>query len=159
MIEEATSTSAIINDDEITSVHKTTMAVTFIEQIKLLEWKNLLIARRKPFSLLLEIALPLIFVSVLVVIRIFVEKVHFEKQFYEPTSVLNMNNHYHWSSKSRALVLYYPNVSIVEDLVVEASSRLAMHNPGFSPIGRKIEKLRRKIRRNTFSVFKTYIKV
>ncbi len=111
-------------------------------QILILLWKNAILFRRNLFSTFLEIFCPLLLLSILLIMRFFIEKINYTDQNNLPHTVLNfVSEVFQLSLKSqftinrinRNLIVYYPNTTIIEGLVSRAASSIALNNQGFYP--------------------------
>nr|UOU03314.1 ATP-binding cassette subfamily A3-like 1 [Brachionus rubens] len=103
-----------------------------LTQIKILMWKLLITLRRNIIGSMLEILSPYIFVSILIVIRYFIERIKFKTFSYVPTNVLEL--HPMTVQQKRNLILFYPNNEVVRNLVNNAAKLLTLKNPDFLPI-------------------------
>jgi hypothetical protein len=103
------------------------------KQILILIWKNFINSRRNIVGSLLELLCPFIFVSFLLVIRYFIEKIKLTSQFNQPTSVLDVRLGSY--NQSRNVILYHPDTEFVKKLVQNAVDVIVASNPGFKPIG------------------------
>lgn len=102
-------------------------------QILILMWKNMVSTRRNIVGSLLEFVCPVIFISFLLVIRSFIEKLRFTSQFNMPRSILDLR--FGAFNQTRNLVLYYPNTQLVRQLVQDAIVYFGQSNQGFNPVG------------------------
>ena len=105
----------------------------FPKQILILVWKNLLLSRRNLFGTVLEMLCPYLFISFMLVIRSFMERIRLTSQFNMPTSVLDVR--LGSFNQTRNLILYFPNTNFVRRLVDNAVNLIVQNNPGFIPIG------------------------
>ncbi len=101
------------------------------KQIYILTWKICINTKRNIIGLFFEIVCPLVFVSFLLIIRNFIEKIRLTSEFNEPTSVLNV--HLGAFNQTRNIVLFYPNNEFVRTMVENAVGLMMLSNPGFRP--------------------------
>lgn len=88
----------------------------FFRQLKILLWKNSLLFQRKKLATLSEILLALSFISMLLIIRYFVEKVYIPDQ---TNPVYNAIDYFQVIS-GKNLILFYPNNPFIERIVSNA---------------------------------------
>lgn len=106
---------------------------SFAKQIEILMWKNLIIFRRNIIGTLLEIICPFIFVSFLIIIRYFIERIKYRNYLNFPRNVLDLSPM--TVEQKRNLVLYYPNNELIRGFVADAARLLSLNNAAFFPIG------------------------
>lgn len=113
-------------------------------QILILMWKNGILFRRNILGTLLEIFCPLLFLSILLIMRFFIEKIKYYDQynftrsifnvFTEPPALsftsLNQNTE---DRKNRNLIFYYPETEFIRNVTMNAAKLLASNNEGFFP--------------------------
>ena len=104
----------------------------FVAQIRILMWKMFIILRRNIIGTLLEIFCPYMFVSFMILIRYFIERLKFKTFSYLQTNVLEL--HPMTVQQKRNLILFYPNNEFVRTLVNNAAKLLTVKNPDFLPI-------------------------
>ena len=104
------------------------------KQILILTMKNLLLFKRNYVGTSLELLCPFIFISFLLVIRYFIEKIKFYNQF-APSSYSNsvLDLYTNMSMQDRVVVLFYPNNNFIRGLVENAMNFLSLNNPEFVP--------------------------
>nr|QUF59429.1 ATP-binding cassette transporter Abca3-like1 [Brachionus angularis] len=95
-------------------------------------WKNFIIFRRNLIGTFLEILCPYIFVSFLIIIRYFIERIRFKNFFNIPKSVLELSPL--TIDQKRNLILFYPNNNLIKSFVTNAAQILSSNNPNFFPI-------------------------
>jgi hypothetical protein len=107
--------------------------VNLPKQIRILSWKNWINIKRNIVGLFFEFVCPFVFVSFLIIIRNFIEKIRLTSEFNEPNSVLNVR--LGAFNQTRNLVLFHPNTDFVRNLVENAVELMMLSNPGFRPTG------------------------
>ena len=97
----------------------------FLKQVSILAWKNCILVRRKKYSTILEILLSLWFVSMLLIIRYFVEKVPIPDQLNPMYNVMD----YFQVFKEKNLILYYPDNPLIERIVMNTYDFIRTRKP------------------------------
>jgi hypothetical protein len=103
------------------------------KQILILNWKNFILLKRNILGTLLELACPLIFISFLLVIRYFIERIKFFNQYSQPNSGNVLELYVNSMSQEKVLVLFYPNNKLIQELVENSMQFLKLKNPQFAP--------------------------
>jgi hypothetical protein len=103
------------------------------KQILILNWKNFILLKRNILGTLLELACPLIFISFLLVIRYFIERIKFFNQYSQPNSGNVLELYVNSMSQEKVLVLFYPNNNLIQELVENSMQFLKLKNPQFAP--------------------------
>nr|UOU03316.1 ATP-binding cassette subfamily A3-like 3 [Brachionus rubens] len=85
-------------------------------QFLVLNWKNLLLIRRRPIGTILEILLALFFVFLILIIRNYVEIVYFPPLKNPGYNVID----FFFKTASQDLVLFYPNTPVIRNIVSRA---------------------------------------
>lgn len=88
----------------------------FKDQLSILLWKDYLLVVRKKFSTVLEIFLALFFVSTILIIRYFVEKVYVPDQINPIYNVID----YFQVQSCKNLVLFSPDTPFIRNIVTNA---------------------------------------
>lgn len=104
---------------------------SFARQIAILLWKNLIIMKCNLVGSFLELVSPILFVSFLLIIRHYIERVKFYN-YVQPTNVYDLS--FYLTNQSRNLVIYYPNSTLIRNLVTNAIGLVRTINPGYSPL-------------------------
>ncbi|CAF0946948.1 unnamed protein product [Brachionus calyciflorus] len=86
------------------------------KQFIILSWKNLLIIKRKPLETLFEILMSLFFISLILVLRNYVEILFYQSTSNSAYSVID----FFYKTASQDLVLFYPNTPIIKNIVNRA---------------------------------------
>lgn len=102
-------------------------------QILILNWKNLLLFRRNLLGTILELIFPFIFISFLLIIRYFIERIKFFNQYNQSNSGNVLELYVNSMSQEKILVLFYPNNKLIQELVENSVRFLKLKNPEFSP--------------------------
>jgi hypothetical protein len=97
----------------------------FLKQVSILTWKNSILIRRKKLSTILEIVLSLLFISMLLTIRYFVEKVPIPDQFNPIYNVMD----YFQVFTGKNLILYYPNNPLIQRIIMNAYDFIRTRKP------------------------------
>jgi hypothetical protein len=105
----------------------------FNQQLIILTWKNLKLLRRSFISTAAELLCPFLFISIIFIIRHFIERLNFSDQIRKPISAYQLYMPT-FSNSYRNLVMYYPNNTLIKDLISDALLSLIAHNPNFVPI-------------------------
>ena len=103
------------------------------KQILILNWKNFILLKRNILGTLLELACPLIFISFLLIIRYFIERIKFFNQYSQPNSGNVLELYVNSMSQEKVLVLFYPNNKLIQELVESSIQFLKLKNPQFAP--------------------------
>jgi hypothetical protein len=107
---------------------------SFPRQILILMWKNLIIFKCNLVGTVLEMLSPFLFLSFLLIIRYYIERIRFSSDMFNmPTNVYDIS--FYLANQSRNLIVYYPNNSLIRNLVTNAIDVLKFQNPGFDPLG------------------------
>lgn len=113
-------------------------------QIFILLWKNGILFRRNIFGTLLEVFCPLLFLSILLIMRYFIEKIKYYDQynfsrsifdvFIEPPQVsLTALSQIEEDRSNRNLIFYYPDTEFIRNIVTNAAKLLQDNNKDFRP--------------------------
>ena len=102
-------------------------------QILILNWKNFLLFRRNLLGTILELIFPFIFISFLLIIRYFIERIKFFNQYNQSNSGNVLELYVNLMSQEKILVLFYPNNKLIQELVENSVRFLQLKNPEFSP--------------------------
>jgi hypothetical protein len=103
------------------------------KQILILNWKNFILLKRNILGTLFELACPLIFISFLLIIRYFIERIKFFNQYSQPNSGNVLELYVNSMSQQKILVLFYPNNKLIQELVENSIQFLKLKNPEFAP--------------------------
>ena len=107
------------------------------KQILILTWKNFILLRRNLLGTFLELTCPFIFISFLLIIRYFIERIKFFNQYLQSNSGNVLDLYENAISQERDVVLYYPNNELIQKLVEQAVQFLNLNNPEFVPKSKK----------------------
>ena len=103
----------------------------FFQQLRILSWKNLILSKRSKKGLISEIIIPMFFLIILVVIRILVPIQYVKAENPSAKSVFN-----YFDGKNiteRNLIYYYPESSIVENIIKRGVDIIKLKNTQFNP--------------------------
>lgn len=98
------------------SSQETYVLAGFKDQLLILLWKTCVIIKRKKFATVLEIFLGIFFISMLLIIRYFVEKVFIPDQLSPIYNVID----YFQVQSGKNLVLYSPDTPLIKRIVTNA---------------------------------------
>ena len=102
----------------------------FFQQLKILSWKNLILSKRSKKGLISEIFIPLFLLIILVVIRDLVS-IEYVKAKDPPAK--NIFNYFDDKNiTARNLILYYPNSSLVQDIIKRGVDIIKLNNSKFN---------------------------
>lgn len=107
-------------------------------------WKNGILFRRNILGTLLEIFCPLLFLSILLIMRYFIEKIKYYDQYNFTRSIFNIFteppalsftslNEVSEDRSNRNLIFYYPDSEFIRNITINAAKLLASNNEGFFP--------------------------
>lgn len=103
----------------------------FFKQIAILIWKNSILIRRKKLSTLLELVLAIFFISMLLIIRYFVEKVAIPDQSNPIYNVMD----YFQTFSGKNFILFYPNNPLIERIILNAYDFIRLRKPWLNATG------------------------
>ncbi len=90
--------------------------VGFGGQLRILLWKNLILSKRNTCGLISEVILPIALIIFLILMRYLVDVIHFNDQINRALNVVEQVP----ANTSRTVVMFYPNNSFIENIVVNA---------------------------------------
>ncbi len=113
-------------------------------QVAILLWKNLILFRRNIFGTMLEIFCPLLFLSVLLIMRYFIEKIKYYDQYNFPRSVFSVYaappqlsltalSQVSEDRSNRNLIFFHPETEFIRQIVQNAADLLQANNKDFEP--------------------------
>jgi hypothetical protein len=111
-------------------------------QILILNRKNFLLFRRNLLGTILELIFPFIFISFLLIIRYFIERIKFFNQHNQSNSGNVLELYVNSMSQEKILVLFYPNNKLIQELVENSVRFLKLKNPEFSPQSNYFQSIR-----------------
>jgi hypothetical protein len=104
---------------------------SFFQQLRILSWKNLILSKRSKKGLISEIIIPMFLLVKLVVIRIQLP-IYYVKA--ENTSAISVFSYFeHDDLLKRNLIYYYPESSIVENIIKRGVDIIKLKNTQFNP--------------------------
>ena len=112
-------------------MEKSVKIAGFPKQVLILLWKNGILFRRNILGTLVECICPIVFLTILIICRYYIEKISFSNLTGNVRNVLDLTSLGY--SRNKYLVLFYPNTTLIKDLVANAVARVAIFNVGFYP--------------------------
>jgi hypothetical protein len=104
---------------------------SFFQQLRILSWKNLILSKRSKKGLISEIIIPMFLLVILVVIRILVSIEYVKAKNPSAKSVFS-----YFDDKNiteRNLIYYYPESTIVENIIKRGVDIIKLKNTQFNP--------------------------
>jgi hypothetical protein len=111
-------------------------------QIIILLWKNSILFRRNFLATFLELFCPLLILSILLIMRYFIEKISINDQKLAPQNVfafvneifqLTLQSQFSINRLNRDVIAYFPDNLLIRSVVSKAAALIATHNNGFYP--------------------------
>lgn len=102
----------------------------YLQQIRILLWKNYIQSRRNLFGIFFECLCPAILMLILLIIRFSVPMQYYSDEKTNETGIIDRFKYENQTN----LVLYYPNNAFIKDIVQEAIEFIKMRKVGFNPI-------------------------
>ena len=103
------------------------MVASGFEKFRLLTWKNWMIQYRHPIQTVVELAIPILCCSLLVLIRGLVEIRQYPEYRYEPMNTTFIDKIY-FKDEYNLMLAYSPANPILEDVVRAAADRLGFED-------------------------------
>jgi hypothetical protein len=106
----------------------------FPRQLLILQWKNFILLKRNKIGTLVELLCPILFISFLLVIRHFIDRIKFvsNPQFNRPNNIFEFSAAL--TEQKRNIIAFYPNSQIILNLVQNSIKLIKSFNPMFTPI-------------------------
>ena len=98
-------------------------------QFSILLWKNLILSKRNVCGLVTEILCPLLVIIILIIIRYFVDITQYTDQSNGLYNVLDLLQ---LTRNSTNLLLYYPNTTLIKDIITQAVMLIKQRKPFFN---------------------------